>query len=125
MGATRRIQMLVLALALIAGLAERAPAATLPPEPSDEYLVDEEVNIVAGLYLRAYSLARDGIVDFRTARQILRSEFNEYWNTVVETQAHPLFYWYEADHTGAFEMWIDRNVEGCTCDIVPYQAVSE
>jgi hypothetical protein len=117
--------MLVLGLAMMAGMVGGAWAATLPSEPSEEYLVNEDVNIVTGFYFREYSLARDGVVDYRTARQILQAEYNEYWNTVVEAEDFPLFYWYDADHTGTFEMWVDRNVEGCTCDIVPYQAIHD
>ncbi len=93
-----------------------------PQEPGEDALLNEDVNIVTGFYIREYSLARNGIVDYRTARQILLSEYNEHWNTVVETKAYPLFFWYDADQDGRFEMWIDRQVEGCRCDIVRYDA---
>lgn len=125
MDTKRHIRRLMLALAIVAGTVGGAWASTLPPEPDEEYLVNEDVNIVTGLYIREYSLASDGVVDYRTARQILQAEYNEYWNTVIETKAFPLFYWYDPSHTGAFEMWVDRNVEGCPCDIVPYRALQE
>ena len=41
---------------------------------------------------------------------------------MVQTEEFPLFYWYDANHDGEFEMWIDRQVEGCPCDIERYDA---
>ncbi len=116
------IQAVLVGLALMLGMAGAAWAGEVPQEPSDEYLVNEDINITTGLYHREYSLAGNGIVDYKTARQILVAGYNEYWNTVVETKAFPLFYWYDADQDGHFAMWVDRQVEGCTCDIVRYDA---
>ena len=96
-------------------------AADLPLEPEEESLISEDVNIVTGLYTREYSLKNNGIVDYRTARQIIISEYNEYWNSVVHTKDYPLFYWYDANQDGQFDMWVDQKVEGCLCDIVPYK----
>ncbi len=114
------IQTVLIGLALLLGLAGSAWAGGLPQEPSDAYLVNEDVNIITGLFTREYSLAGNGTVDYKTARQIVLSEYNEYWNTVVETKAFPLFYWYDAEQDGHFAMWVDQNVEGCACDIVRY-----
>lgn len=99
-------------------------AENLPSEPGEENLINEDVNIVNGLYMREYSPRGDGIIDYRTARQIIRSEYNDYGDTVVEATPHPLFYWYDADETGIFTMWIDPKGDGCTCDIVPYIALA-
>ncbi|GJL56033.1 MAG: hypothetical protein NPIRA02_31650 [Nitrospirales bacterium] len=100
--------------------------ASPPIEPEETHLVHEDVNIIAGLYFREYSLKDNGVIDYKTARQIIVSEYNEYWNTVVYTKEHPLFYWYDSDQDGRMDMWVDRNVEGCACDIVPYEpTVSE
>ena len=99
-------------------------AEVLPSEPGDENLVNEDVNIVNGLYTREYSLHGDGTVDYRTARQIIRSEYNDYGDTVVEATPYPLFYWYDAEQNGVFSMWIDPKGDGCTCDIVPYIALA-
>jgi hypothetical protein len=99
-------------------------AETLPTEPGEENLVNEDVNIVTGLYTREYSLHGDGIIDFRTARQIIQSEYNDYGDTVVEATPHPLFYWYDAEENGIFSMWIDPKGDGCSCDIVPYIALA-
>lgn len=125
MNTGRHINRMVLVLAIVISAAGSTLATELPPEPSGEYLVNEDVNIVTGLYTREYSLARNGIVDYMTARQIVSSEYNEYWNTVVETVTFPLFYWSDAGQTGHFRMWVDRKVEGCTCDILPYRALNE
>ena len=66
-------------------------AEPLPVEPGEENLIDEDVNIVNGLYTREYSSRGDGVIDYRTARQILRSEYNDYGDTVVEANPPPLF----------------------------------
>ena len=125
MNTGRHINRMGLALAFVISAAGSTWATELPPEPSGEYLVNEDVNIVTGLYTREYSLARNGIVDYMTARQIVSSEYNEYWNTVVETVTFPLFYWSDMGQTGHFRMWVDRKVEGCACDILPYTALNE
>lgn len=100
-------------------------AASLPLEPDETHLVREDVNIITGLYTREYSLTDTGVVDYKTARQIVLSEYNAYWNTEVETKAFPLFYWYDANHDGEFEMWVDEKVEGCLCDIHPSEPLQE
>ncbi len=115
------IQAMVFGLALICGAGGAVFAADLPQEPGDEYLINEDVNIITGFYIREYSLGRNGVADYRSAMQIVLSEYNEYWNTVVQTEEFPLFYWHDANEDGQFEMWIDRKVEGCLCDIVPYR----
>ena len=76
-------------------------------------------------HIREYSLSGDGTVDYKTARQIILSYYNEYWNSVVETKEFPLFYWHDANHDGDFEMWVDRQVEGCPCDIHRYEPMEE
>ncbi|GJL49523.1 MAG: hypothetical protein NPIRA01_07500 [Nitrospirales bacterium] len=93
---------------------------TLHPEPEEDFLVNEDVNIITGLYTRSYSLQQNGTIDYKTARQIVISEYNEYWNTVVETKEYPLLYWEDGDRDGAFDMWIDQQGDGSPCDIVPY-----
>lgn len=39
-------------------------------------------------------------IDFKTARQIITSEYNEHWNPGVETRESPLFNWHDANHVG-------------------------
>ena len=100
---------------------EESMLGNLSPEPNDEFLVNEDINIITGLYTREYALQGNGVVDYRTARQIVLSEYNEYWNSVVHTMEFPLFYWVDGDHDGQFDMWVDQKVDGMVCDIVPYQ----
>lgn len=121
---TYTISLIAITLGLVLALPGLSFAQTLPLEPSEEYLVNEDVNIVNGLYTREYSLARNGIVDYKTARQIIQTAHNDFGNTVVETLSHPLFYWFDAQQTGEFSMWLDPKGEGCLCDIVPYTAVA-
>ena len=94
------------------------------PEPGEDSLINEDVNIITGLYIREYSHARNGRVDYITARQIVLSEYNEYWNSVVYAKEFPLFYWDDANQDGEFDMWVDQKVEGSPCDIVPYHTAS-
>ncbi|HEX2056176.1 MAG TPA: hypothetical protein VHF07_06765 [Nitrospiraceae bacterium] len=114
-----------LLFAILIGLAPvSATAEALPSEPGEEHLVNEDVNIINGLYTREYSLRGDGIIDYRTARQIINSQYNDYGDTVVDAMPHPLFYWYDEEKSGRFSMWIDPKGEGCQCDIVPYIALA-
>lgn len=116
---------LLLVFSLLTGQAVPAVAGVLPPEPDDALLINEDVNVINGLYTREYSLSGDEIIDYKTARQIVNFYHNDYGNTVVDTSAFPLFYWYDANHDGEFNMWVDQKVEGCACDIVPYDWRSE
>ena len=125
MNIKRNIFLAIGGFVLMISIAGTVRAESLPLEPTDEYLVNEDVNIITGLYIREYSLDGTGIVDYKTARQIIISEYNEYWNSVVQTKEFPLFYWHDAQHDGHFAMWVDQKVEGCRCDIVPYQAMLE
>ena len=122
---TPYIQALGIVLALVFLGGEMATAEMPPPEPEEAYLVDEDVNIVTGLYTREYSLRQDGVVDYKTARQIIISEYNKYWNSVVETKEFPLFYWHDAKRDGNWTMYVDQQVEGCACDIVLYESRTE
>ena len=100
-------------------------AANMPQEPGEANLINEDVNIITGLYIREYSLQGDGIVDYKTARQIIFYENNKFWNTVVETVEWPLFYWLDDDRDGVFDQFVDQRVEGDKDYIIPYLPVSE
>ncbi|MCA9419741.1 MAG: hypothetical protein KC592_01910 [Nitrospira sp.] len=125
MNTTVAIHACVIGLALLLVGGEQVKAETPPPEPDESHLVEEDVNIMTGLYIRKYSLQQDGVVDYKTARQILISEVNEHWNTVVETKEWPLFYWYDEKRDGHWTMYVDPQLKGCTCDIVPYEEKTE
>ncbi len=100
-------------------------AAEIPKEPGEANLINEDVNIMTGLYIREYSLRGDGVVDYKTARQIIFYENNKFWNTVVETVQWPLFYWLDDDRDGVFDQFVDQRVEGDEDYIIPYLPVSE
>lgn len=100
-------------------------AAEMPKEPGEANLINEDVNIITGLYIREYSLRGDGVVDYKTARQIIFYENNKFWNTVVETVHWPLFYWLDDDRDGVFDQFVDQRVEGDEDYIIPYLPVSE
>ena len=117
------VLLLVVGVALMWGMAGVAFAIYLPEEPGDDFLVNEEIDTFVGFYVREYSLTQNGVVDYRTARQILGLGLTDNRDTELETKNFPLFYWYDEDQDGRFEMWVDRKVEGCRCDITPYQAV--
>lgn len=63
---------------------------TIPIEPNDQFLVNEEVYVITGLSIRDSSLSQDGVVDDRTARHILHVAHNDHDNTVVDTLPNPL-----------------------------------
>lgn len=92
----------------------------LAPEPKNDLLIDEDVNIVTGLYTRSYSRQQNGVIDYKAARQIVTSEYNEYWNTVVQTKEFPLLYWEDGNQDGEFDMWVDQQGDGFPCDMIPY-----
>ena len=117
------IQRSLMLLIFLMSMATASHAQSPPSEPSEDHLINEDVNIITGLYTRAYSLQGNGVVDYKTARQIVISEYNAYWNTVAHTKEYPLFYWYDANQDGEFDMWVDQKVEGCSCDIVLYEAI--
>ncbi len=120
-----RHQLLILALAcsmaLLGSPIGSGLAEPLPHEPGDADLIREEIDGSVGLYFREYSLARNGIVDYRTARQLLFSEPDVQNASGVQAETFPLFYWYDGDQDGQFEMWVDQRVEGCRCDFVRYE----
>lgn len=100
-------------------------AADMPNEPGEDHLIHEDVNIITGLYVREYSLKADEIVDYKTARQIIFYENNKFWNTVVETEEWPLFYWIDENRDGMFDQYVDQRVEGKREYIILYLPVSE
>jgi len=99
-------------------------ASGLPAEPPEEFLVNAEVDNSTGFYVREYAVLSDQI-NYVTARQIVfQEEPSDFW---IDTVKYPLFYWFDWNGDGYFgegEMFIDRKVEGCVCDIQPYQVWS-
>ncbi|MEP6957151.1 MAG: hypothetical protein ABI980_00345 [Nitrospirota bacterium] len=52
-------------------------ASSIPEEPGEEFLVEQSYDTIVGLLFRAYSLHRDGEVDYRTARQIMGVSYDD------------------------------------------------
>jgi len=65
----RRISLLTfLGVVLAFGGVSKGWSAELPSEPSEALLVNEDVNIITGLYTREYSLTGAEVVDYKTDR---------------------------------------------------------
>ena len=96
----------------------------LPTEPPEQYLVSEEIDTVVGFYFRNYAVLSDRI-NYRTARQIVTIAQDHLDGYYVDANQYPLFYWFDANGDGDLndpgEMFIDREMHGCGCDIKPYQ----
>lgn len=86
----------------------------LPAEPSEQYLVKEEVDTVVGFYFREYAVLSNGQVNYRTARQLPQLGFDDYAYSIAAS-SKPLFYWFDCNQNGTFdedEIWIDSNTDG-------------
>src|SRR5690349_18235577 len=73
----------------------------LPAEPDVSTRVDELYDHEARLFISLYSLAGNGQVDYVTGRLVREYARSAYGNPVYQTEAQPLFYWW--NHT----MWND------------------
>lgn len=106
----RRASHLVAALLLAASLAgSPSPAAAidqLPVEPDVSTRLDELYDHEARLFIALYSLAGDGRIDYVTARLVREYSRSAYGNPIYQTEAQPLFYWW--NHT----MWNDPEQDG-------------
>jgi hypothetical protein len=51
-------------------------------------------------------------VDYRTARHILGISYDDPTSEEPDVALYPLFYWYDADQDGQWEMWVERDEEG-------------
>ena len=94
--------------------------SSLPAEPENQYVVNEYINGSTGLYIREYAVLSKTI-NYITARQI-----TEITRDAVKTVGFPLFYWFDWNGDGVFsngEMYVDRRVEGCACDIEVYHSL--
>jgi hypothetical protein len=89
-------------------------------EPGDEFLVEQSYDTIVGFLIRGYSLRGNGTVDYRTARQIMEVSYNDPTAGELDVAPYPIFYWYDADQDGHWEMWMDREGQGHLADIVRY-----
>lgn len=92
----------------------------LPSEPEDELLIEQTFDSVVGLLFRDYSLRGNGHVDYRTARHILGIAYDDPASGEPDVASHPLFYWYDPNQDGQWELWIDREEEGHLVDVTRY-----
>ncbi|MGQ0666606.1 MAG: hypothetical protein ACT4O4_06195 [Nitrospiraceae bacterium] len=101
----------LLCLLLLAGLAWGLPSQgwtkdLLPVEPELSTSLDELYDHEARLFIMLYSLKGDGRVDYVTARLVHEYSRSRYGNPVYQTEAQPLFYWW--NHA----MWNDPEQDG-------------
>ena len=96
------------------------PDSSLPNEPGEELLVAQSSDTIIGLLFRDYSLRGNGQVDYRTARHILGISYDDPASEEPDVALFPLFYWYDANQDGQWEMWVDRDETGRLTDAVRY-----
>lgn len=87
----------------------------LPAEPELSTRVDELYDHEARLFIMLYSLKGDGRVDYVTARSVQEYSRSRYGNPIYQTEAQPLFYWW--DHA----MWNDPEQDGVNGNERVYQ----
>jgi hypothetical protein len=121
MGTSRQASFItaILALCLAWPVASQANQS-IPEEPGEELLVEQSYDTIAGLLFREYSLRGNGQVDYRTARQIMGLSYDDPATEALDVAPNPIFYWYDAEQDGQWEMWVDRDGEGRLADAVHY-----
>jgi len=121
MGTTTQTLCLSAVLALCLACPDTSHAdSSLPNEPGEELLVAQSSNTIIGLLFRDYSLRGNGQVDYRTARHILGISYDDPASEEPDVALFPLFYWYDANQDGQWEMWVDRDETGQLTDAVRY-----
>ena len=88
---------------------------SLPVEPEITSRVDELYDHEARLFIMLFSLGGDGKVDYVTGRLVQEHARSAYGNPVYQTEAQPLFYWW--NHT----MWNDPEQDGVNGNEKIYQ----
>lgn len=91
----------------------------LPVEPDLSTRLDELYDHEARLFITLYSLAGNGRIDYVTARLVQEYARSAYGNPVYQTEAQPLFYWW--NHT----MWNDPEQDGVNGNERVYQENTE
>lgn len=90
-------------------------AGSLPAEPDLNTRLDELYDHEARLFIMLYSLSGNGQVDYVTARLVQEYSRSAYGNPIYQTEAQPLFYWW--NHT----MWNDPEQDGVNGNEKIYQ----
>lgn len=91
----------------------------LPVEPDLSTRIDELYDHEARLFIMLYSLRGNGQIDYVTARLVQEYSRSAYGNPVYQTEAQPLFYWW--NHT----MWSDPEQDGVNGNEKVYQEHTE
>ncbi len=87
----------------------------LPAEPDLSTRLDELYDHEARMFIMLYSLKGNGQVDYVTGRMVQEYARSIYGNPVYQTEAQPLFYWW--NHT----MWNDPEQDGVNGNEKVYQ----
>lgn len=87
----------------------------LPVEPELTTRVDELYDHEARLFIMLFSVGGDGQIDYVTGRLVQEYARSAYGNPVYQTEAQPLFYWW--NHT----MWNDPEQDGVNGNEKVYQ----
>ncbi len=87
----------------------------LPVEPDISTRIEEHYDHEARLFLMLFSLKGNGQVDYVTGRLVQEYARSNYGNPVYQTEAYPLFYWW--NHT----MWNDPEQDGVNGNEKVYQ----
>jgi hypothetical protein len=113
--ACRFYPVLVLLYVLGGSLSIGEAEELLPVEPDLSSRLDELYDHEARLFITLYSLAGNGRIDYVTARLVQEYARSAYGNPVYQTEAQPLFYWW--NHT----MWNDPEQDGVNGNERVYQ----
>jgi len=87
----------------------------LPIEPDLSTRIEEHYDHEARLFLMLYSLHGNGTVDYVTGRLVQEYSRSSFGNPVYQTEAYPLFYWW--NHT----MYNDPEQDGVNGNERVYQ----
>jgi hypothetical protein len=96
-------------------IGEAKDLGLLPVEPDLSTRLEELYDHEARLFITLYSLAGDGRIDYVTARLVQEYGRSAYGNPVYQTEAQPMFYWW--NHT----MWNDPEQDGVNGNEKVYQ----
>ena len=113
--ARRPVFVFMLMMALGSFFSTGEAKSLLPAEPDVSTRVDELYDHEARLFISLYSLAGNGQVDYVTGRLVREHGRSAYGNPVYQTEAQPLFYWW--NHT----MWNDPEQDGVNGNEKIYQ----
>ena len=98
----------------MSGVAIAGSHKPLPPEPSQDLVIEELYDNEAGLVIFTYSLKRDGVVDYVTGRKVINWRVNDYGHGVYDIERFPVFYWFDR------ALWRDMDSDGVNGNEILY-----